>query len=79
MMLGYILGYRWITPLAVLQVKAGIEKFRDDLGLSEDEFPLDSAVRRFYDLYEDLKSFPDWAGKEKWCKLQRNKRNNAKH
>ena len=75
LMLGYVLGFRHISPLKVLQVKAAIEEFKNDLGLSEDEFPLQSAIVRFYSLYDDFKAFPDWAGGKKWSDLQKIKRN----
>ena len=56
-LLGYVLGYRHISPLSVLQVRAAIEKFIEDFELSEDEFPFDSVISRFYIIYEDLNEF----------------------
>ena len=75
MMIGYILGYRHISVLKILQVKAAIKEFLTDLNISEDEYPLDVAVMRFYRAWEDFKAFPDWAGGRKWCSIQKNKQN----
>ena len=54
LMLGYVLGYRHVSAIPILQVRAGIQKFIEDMDLTEDDFPLDSAVVRFYNLYYDL-------------------------
>ena len=75
-LLGYVIGYRHISPLSVLQVRAAVEKFIEDFGFSEDEFSFDSALTRFYCLYDDLneynKSIND-ADRMRWKRLQKNK------
>ncbi len=72
LMLGYVLGYRHISPYKVLQVKAAIEKFIEDFELTEQDFPLDSAIVRFYNKYNDLSDFPDKESGHKWLKFQKN-------
>jgi len=56
-MLGYVLGYRNISPIRILQVKKGIQAFLEDIGCSEDEYPLESAVRTFYVLLDEYREF----------------------
>ena len=77
-MLGYVLGYRHISPLKVLQVKKAIEEFIMDFELSEDDFPLDSAIVRFYNKYNDLSDFPTKEIGQKWIKYQRNDKGSKK-
>jgi len=67
LMLGYVLGYRNISPIRILQVRAAIKQFIDDFELTEDDFPLDSAVVRFYNLYSDLN---EMGGTQKKWKLK---------
>lgn len=76
-LLGYVLGYRHISPLGVLQVRAAIEKFIEDFELSEDEFSFDSALTRFYALYDDLNDYHktmDTRDRMRWHRLQKRKK-----
>ena len=60
MMLGYVMGYRHTSPIPVLQIKRGIEKFKEDMGFSEDDYPLQSAIvtyDRMLDEYNKMKIY----------------------
>lgn len=57
LMLGYVLGYRHISPIRVLQVKKGIEMFMEDMKLSEEDYPLDSAIVTFYRMLSEYNTF----------------------
>lgn len=75
-LLGYVLGYRHCSPLQILQVRAAIEKFIEDFDLSEDDYSFDSAITRFYSLYDDLHEYTksaDHADKMRWRRLQKRK------
>ena len=78
LMLGYVLGYRNKSPIRILQVREAIKEFIEDFEFSEDEFPLDSAVTRFYNIYNDLLNYPDTSFRSKWVKLQKNGTSNTK-
>jgi hypothetical protein len=54
-MFAYVHGYRHISPIPILQVKAGIEAFMVDFGLEEDYYPVDSAVVTFFRMYGESK------------------------
>ena len=70
LLLGYVIGYRHISPLGVLQIRAAIHQFAQDFDLSEDDYPLDSALSRFYTLYDDLAEY-DKADKIRWTRLKK--------
>jgi hypothetical protein len=53
MMLGYVMGYRHTSPIPVLQIKRGIEKFKEDMGFSEDDYPLQSAIVTYYRMLDE--------------------------
>lgn len=79
LLLGYVLGYRHISPLSVLQIRAAVEKFIEDFEISEDDYPFDSMLRNFYKIYDDLTEFEkqrvDRNDKMKWRRLQKRKQN----
>jgi hypothetical protein len=54
-MFAYVHGYRHISQLPVLQVKAGIEQFMLDFGLTEDDYPVDSAITTFYRMLGEVR------------------------
>lgn len=72
-MLFYVIGYRHKSPLKLLQVHDGIKDFMEDMQFSEDEFPLDSAITRFYSLYFDLQQM-DLKNKNRWISIQKSKK-----
>ena len=53
LMLGYVMGYRHKSPLPVLQIKTGIEHFKEDMGFSEDDYPLQSAIVTYYRMLDE--------------------------
>lgn len=59
LMLGYVLGYRNISPIRVLQVTKGIKSFMEDMQLTEEDYPLDSAIVTFYRMLNEYNSFKD--------------------
>jgi hypothetical protein len=71
LMLGYVLGYRNISPIKILQVRPAIKAFIEDIGCSEDEYPLDSALCNFYSLLDEYR---EWVEKDD-IKQQRRHRN----
>ena len=79
LLLGYVIGYRHISPVSVLQVRAAVEKFIEDFELSEDDYPYDSMLSSFYRLYDDLSEYnkqrTDQADKMRWRRLQKRKGN----
>jgi hypothetical protein len=56
-MLGYVMGYRHVSPIPVLQIRKGIKLFMDDMGLSEDDYPLDSAIVTYYRMLKEYHKF----------------------
>lgn len=52
-LLGYVMGYRNHNVLKVLEVRAACVQFMEDFGLSEDDYPLDTAVSTFYKLFKE--------------------------
>lgn len=58
-MFAYVIGYRHVSPIPILQVKAGIEHFMEDFGLEEDDFPLDSAIVAFFRMMKEAKELPE--------------------
>lgn len=76
-LLGYVIGYRHISPLNVLQVRAAVEKFIDDFQLSEDDYPFDTILRNFYKIYDDLIEYNsqkgDQADKMRFRRMQKRK------
>ena len=54
-MFAYVHGYRHTSAIPVLQVKAGIIKFMEDFGLSEDDFPVESAIVTFYRMLREAR------------------------
>lgn len=77
-LLGYVIGFRHISPLLILQVRAAVEKFIEDFQISEDDYPLDSMLRNFYKIYDDLSEYQklnDEADRMRWIRLQKRKQN----
>ena len=56
-MLGYVMGYRHVSPIPVLQIKKGLEHFMEDMGLSEDDYPLESAMDTYYRMLKEYNKF----------------------
>jgi hypothetical protein len=58
LMLGYVIGFRVHSkPFPVMQVRRAIEQFMIDFGLSEDDYPLESAQVTFYRLLKQYRKF----------------------
>jgi hypothetical protein len=57
LMLGYVMGYRHVSPIPVLQIRKGIQKFMEDMGLGEDDYPLDSAIVTYYRMLGEYNKF----------------------
>lgn len=58
-MFAYVHGYRHVSSIPVLQVKAGIEHFMEDFGLGEDDYPLDSAIVAFFRMKKEARELPE--------------------
>jgi len=73
-MLGYVIGYRHTSKVGdVLQVRAAVDKFREDFGINEDEYSFDSMIRNFYKIYGNLSETDgEINGARLWKKLQSN-------
>lgn len=56
-MLGYVMGYRHVSAIPVLQIRKGIQLFMEDMGLSEDDYPLDSAIVTYYRMLKEYHKF----------------------
>jgi len=56
-MLGYVMGWRHVSPIPVLQIRKGIEHFMEDMGLGEDDYPLESAVTTYYRMLGEYNKF----------------------
>lgn len=74
LMLGFVMGYRHKSPIPVLQIKAGIEKFMADMGLSEDDYPFETARVTFYRMLGEYYEFNNFD--KKVCNDKSNKRRN---
>ena len=57
MMLGYVMGYSDSCTIPILQIKKGIEKFMKKMDLSEDDYPLDSAIVTYYRMIGEYNNF----------------------
>ena len=71
-LLGYVLGYRHISPIGILQVRAAIQKFIEDFRITEDECGFDTVIQNFYRIYDDLNEFTTDEDRRRWKKIQRN-------
>jgi hypothetical protein len=56
-MLGYVMGYRHVSSIPVLQIRKGIQLFMSDMNLSEDDYPLESAVVTYYRMLKEYNKF----------------------
>lgn len=65
-MLGYVMGYRHVSPIPVLQIKKGLEHFMEDMGLSEDDYPLESAMVTYYRMLKEYNKF-NYGSNKKRC------------
>jgi hypothetical protein len=52
-MFSHVIGYSKNSLIPVLQVTAGIRSFMETWRLSEDGYPLNSAIITFYRMYEE--------------------------
>ena len=57
LMLGYVIGYSKNAPIPILQIRKGIVKFMEEMSLSEDEYPIESAVVTYYRMLREYNSF----------------------
>ena len=55
-MLGYVMGFSKNAPIPILQIRKGVKKFTEEMDLSEDDFPLESAMVEYYRMIKDYNS-----------------------
>lgn len=65
LLLGYVMGYRNQNLLKVLEVRAACIQFMEDFNLAEDDYPLDTAITTFYNLYKEHQEFRKFIKKSK--------------
>lgn len=56
-MFGFVLGYKYRGIIPIMLVKEAIMKFQEEFNLTDDEYPLDSAVVTFYNILKEYQEF----------------------
>ena len=59
-MLGYVMGYRHVSAIPVLQIKKGIEEFKKDMNFSEEDYPLQSALVTYYRMLDEYNKMKEY-------------------
>jgi hypothetical protein len=57
LMLGYVIGWSKRSTFPVLQIKNGVESFMREMNITEDEYPLESAIVTYYRMLKEYNSF----------------------
>ena len=60
LMLGYVIGWSKRSTFPVLQIKNGVESFMKEMNITEDEYPLESAIVTYYRMLREYNSFNDY-------------------
>ena len=65
LMLGYVIGYSKNAPIPILQIRKGIMKFMEEMGLSEEDYPVESACTTYYRMLKEYNNFKTFVRHDK--------------